>query len=271
MKISLVIRTLNEEDNIGKCLSAVLLQSRLPDEVLVVDNCSNDRTIEIVKEFEDKFTLRIFSNPDINYTSGLNLGAENARYEAVGFLSADCYPEPEWLEQLVAVMEKNKAAVVMGREEVRGDKDIHYVLRHTRPHSEKDQIITFFENSNIIYEKEILKKMLPFSGIGSKKGGEDTLLSIQYAENNYKAMRAGQAVVTHDVYSSMDDFKSRTIQQGERLSEFFHHDFRYPRTYLNPFYWSLVEFFSFFCYWDRRFLKISYLRLRYIFLGMMKK
>lgn len=270
MKVSLVIRTLNEEKNIGKCLAGVFAQTKKPDEILIIDNCSSDRTMEIVREFQNKLLITVYCNPDVNYTSGLNLGAETANHEIVGFLSADCYPEPEWLENLIKTMKESKAAVVIGREEARGSDDIHYVLQRTRSHSRQDKSVTFFENSNIIYKKEILKKLLPFAGIGRKKGGEDTLLSIRYAEEGYRAMRSGRAVVKHNVYDSMQDFRSRTIQQGERLGEFLSFNFRYPRTYLNPFYWSLVEFLYFFRYIDKRFLKIAWLRLRYTLQGIFK-
>ena len=271
MKISLVVRTLNEEKNISRCLSAVLKQTRLPDEILIVDNYSCDKTLEIVKKFQNKLQIIIFCNTRVSYVSGLNLGVKMAKYKTLGFLSADCFPQSRWLENLIKTMNKHKAVAVVGSERARGNKDIHYVLQRTRLYPRQDKIITFFENSNIIYKKEVLKTLLPFVGIGVKKGGEDTLLSIRYAKEGHKVMRSGQAIVEHNVYDSMDDFKSRTIQQGERLNEFFHYGFCYPRTYLNPFYWALIEFLSFFRYFDKRFLKISFLRLKYVLQGMLKK
>jgi glycosyltransferase involved in cell wall biosynthesis len=271
MKISLVIRTLNEEKNIGKCLTAVLSQTKLPDEILLVDNNSTDKTVALASEFQDRLNLKIINNLDPGYVSGLNVGVKEAQYDIIGFLSADCYPKKDWLEKLATTIETKNVAVVMGREEVCGDSDIHYVLQKTRNHSKRNKNITFFENSNIIYKKEILKKLLPFTGVGIKKGGEDTLLSIRYTEEGYHAMRSGGAVVMHSIYDSMSDFEFRTKQQGARLGEFFHHGWRYPRTYLNPFYWSIVEFLAYFRYFDTRFLRIAFLRLKYTLSGMMQE
>ncbi len=271
MKISLVIRTLNEEKHIDKCLTAVLSQTRLPDEVLLIDNNSHDKTVEIAKKYQDKLNLKIYNNPNNGYVSGLNMGADKSRYEVIGFLSADCYPQISWLDNLLKVMKEKNSAVVMGSEDIQGDTDIHFVLQATRKKVKKDKKIIFFENSNIIYKKEILQKLLPFIGIGEKNGGEDTLLSLRCHRKGYLAMKASQAIVMHSVYDNMADFASRTRQQGARLGDFFYYGWRYPRVYLNPFYWSIVEFLAYFKYFDKRFLKISFWRLRYILQGMVAK
>jgi glycosyltransferase involved in cell wall biosynthesis len=50
--ITVVIPTYNEEDYIKPCLDAVFAQTVLPDEVIVVDNNSTDKTVEIVSKFQ---------------------------------------------------------------------------------------------------------------------------------------------------------------------------------------------------------------------------
>jgi len=51
MKISVVINTLNEEKNIKRCLESV---HELADEIVICDDGSTDKTVEIAKEFTDK-------------------------------------------------------------------------------------------------------------------------------------------------------------------------------------------------------------------------
>ena len=50
-KISVVISAYNEEKNIKECLESV---KDLADEIIVVDNSSNDKTEEIAKQFTKK-------------------------------------------------------------------------------------------------------------------------------------------------------------------------------------------------------------------------
>lgn len=71
MKLSVVIATFNEEENIEKCLEAV---KDIADEVIVVDGGSTDKTVEIVKKFQAKITIT--DNPaifHINKQKGLDL------------------------------------------------------------------------------------------------------------------------------------------------------------------------------------------------------
>ena len=51
IEASILIRTKNEEQWIPHCLEAVLSQTDVKTEVVVLDNNSTDRTIEIVKNF----------------------------------------------------------------------------------------------------------------------------------------------------------------------------------------------------------------------------
>ena len=49
MTISVVITACNEEALLGQCLTALALQTRLPDEIIVVDNSSSDSTAAIAR------------------------------------------------------------------------------------------------------------------------------------------------------------------------------------------------------------------------------
>ncbi len=53
-KISITVRTFNEEQNLRECLESV----RWADEIIVVDSCSTDSTASIAREFTDKVILR---------------------------------------------------------------------------------------------------------------------------------------------------------------------------------------------------------------------
>ena len=51
MKLSVVLATRNEEANIGECLNSV---KGIADEIIVVDEISSDKTVEIAKKFKAK-------------------------------------------------------------------------------------------------------------------------------------------------------------------------------------------------------------------------
>lgn len=56
VKLSVVLATRNEEENIGRCLQSI---EDIADEIIIVDEYSNDKTVEIAKEYGAK----VFSEP----------------------------------------------------------------------------------------------------------------------------------------------------------------------------------------------------------------
>lgn len=89
--ISIVILTKNEEKNILDCLETVLWA----DEIIIVDDSSEDRTIEIAKTASHK-NLHVLSH-DLNedFASQRNYGLAHAKNEWVMFVDADERVSPE--------------------------------------------------------------------------------------------------------------------------------------------------------------------------------
>lgn len=68
-KISVVIITLNEENNIKDCLESV----KWADEIMVVDSESSDETVKIAKEYTDKVFINKWSGYSAQKTYALSL------------------------------------------------------------------------------------------------------------------------------------------------------------------------------------------------------
>jgi glycosyltransferase involved in cell wall biosynthesis len=84
--VSIVVTTKNEERNIANCLKSVKNQ-KYPEEsreIIVVDNRSSDRTIEIANEFTD----RVYTKGPLR-SAQLNLGVQKAKGKYILYLDAD--------------------------------------------------------------------------------------------------------------------------------------------------------------------------------------
>ena len=57
LKISVVISTYNGEQYIEEQMTSILRQSRKADEVLILDDCSNDNTTMIINNFINENSL----------------------------------------------------------------------------------------------------------------------------------------------------------------------------------------------------------------------
>src|ERR1051326_6769675 len=127
--VSIIIPALNEERMIGGCLES-LAELDLPPqqakgglagcpgiarvrfEVIVVDNGSTDRTLEIAKSFQDRLNLKILEKAGVRISALRNLGAHEAQGSIVAFLDADCLAPKSWLEHMVGLAPGEGAGVL---------------------------------------------------------------------------------------------------------------------------------------------------------------
>ena len=105
--VSVIICARNEADNLRKNLPSVLEQKHEEFEVIVVNDCSNDETDEVLEELTRKYehlkVTRIV--PDVKFTHGkklaVTLGIKASKYEWLVFTDADCYAETDqWLNRI---------------------------------------------------------------------------------------------------------------------------------------------------------------------------
>jgi glycosyltransferase involved in cell wall biosynthesis len=90
-KISVLIRSYNESKWIGMCLENIMEQTVKPFEVLLIDNKSNDGTIELAKNTYKNIRIYKYNK---NYTPGgmLNFGIEKTKSNYILIISAHCIP-----------------------------------------------------------------------------------------------------------------------------------------------------------------------------------
>ena len=104
-RASVIIVTYNHEDYIKDCLSSVLIND--PFEVIVVDNCSIDKTVEIIKEKFPEVKL-IKNQKNLGYSGGNNLGVKHAKGKYVVILNPDTRVDENWLEELLKPLRDHK-------------------------------------------------------------------------------------------------------------------------------------------------------------------
>jgi glycosyltransferase involved in cell wall biosynthesis len=109
-RVSVVVCAYNAERTMLPCLAS-LEQLNYPDyEVIVVNDGSKDRTLEIAEGFP---YCRIISQENKGLSVARNVGAEAATGEIVAYTDSDCVADPDWLNYLVGTMEE-KGLVACG-------------------------------------------------------------------------------------------------------------------------------------------------------------
>ena len=91
MSLSVIIPNYNNEKFISKCLDSVLSQTLVPDEIIVVDDCSKDNSVAIIKEYEEKYSniKGIYLQKNGGVSHARNTGVLSATSEYVTTLDAD--------------------------------------------------------------------------------------------------------------------------------------------------------------------------------------
>ena len=110
MSVTIVIPTLNSCNTLEKCIKSIKSQSLKPDELIIVDGGSADKTINICKKYNVVF---------FKCTKGLaaqsNLGIVKSKGEFIAFLDSDCIAEKYWLETLYNSIKSKNIIAVGGR------------------------------------------------------------------------------------------------------------------------------------------------------------
>lgn len=101
IKLSVIIITFNEENNIGLCLDSVL---EIADEILVVDSQSTDRT----KEICISKGARVMQHPFNNFVEQKNFATQHAKYDHVFSIDADEYVSEELKNSILEIKQNWK-------------------------------------------------------------------------------------------------------------------------------------------------------------------
>jgi glycosyltransferase involved in cell wall biosynthesis len=96
MRISVVIPSLNDAEMLAECLRALAAQSRVPDEIVVVDNGSTDNTAEVARAGG----ARVVTETLRGTMPATSAGLDTATGDVIGRLDADSVPPTDWVERI---------------------------------------------------------------------------------------------------------------------------------------------------------------------------
>jgi glycosyltransferase involved in cell wall biosynthesis len=116
--VSIVTPAYNEEKRIAQCIESVLGQSYSYWDYLIVNNCSTDSTLEIVRKYAGYDSrIRVITNTAhlpavVNFNHCLRHISAQSKYSKILF--ADDRLFPECLERMVALAESNPSVGIVG-------------------------------------------------------------------------------------------------------------------------------------------------------------
>ena len=89
---SVVVPMYNSEKTIGNAIESVVNQSRsdLIDEIIIIDDGSNDNSVDVVREYASKYkSIKLFLKKNGGASSARNMGIEKAKNNMIALLDSD--------------------------------------------------------------------------------------------------------------------------------------------------------------------------------------
>jgi succinoglycan biosynthesis protein ExoA len=114
-RVSVIATLLNERACVAPLLESLLLQSRQPDEIIIVDGGSTDGTIEALRSIEKAHSeIHVFVVPGANISQGRNYAIGKTTSPLIAATDGGCRQEPRWLEELVRPFSEETQIMAVG-------------------------------------------------------------------------------------------------------------------------------------------------------------
>lgn len=111
LTLSIVIPVYNEEHHLKACLEAIAKQTDMPDGVIVVDNNSTDRSVEIANSFP---FVRLLREHQQGVVFARDKGFNAVKSDIIGRIDADTVLSPEWVATVKRLLADEAYAAVNG-------------------------------------------------------------------------------------------------------------------------------------------------------------
>ena len=200
MTISVIVCAHNEARYLPACLHSVLAQSRLPDELLVINNASTDETSLVASQIPH---VRVVDEPRKGLVVARETGRRHASGDLLIYLDADCRAPLTWLERIERRFDRDAALIALsgpyryydwdwtGRALIRAydftlAPATQLLVKHLL------RVGTIFYGGNFAVRKEALERI----------GGFDTSIEFHGEDTNVgrRLFAIGKVGLFHDCY-----------------------------------------------------------------------
>jgi rhamnosyltransferase len=208
MTLSIVIRTFNEQQHIGRLLFGITQQTIPDPEVILVDSGSTDDTVAVASHYP--VNIVNISPADFTFGRSLNTGIAASSGDIIVIISAHCYPVyPDWLEQLIKPFNDANIGLTYGRQKA-GETNYyseHQFFRKYFPeNSVSQQSHPYSHNANAAIRRDLWVQQ-PYEE--NLTGLEDLAWSSWMMSEGFSIAYVAEAVVVHSHQETFSQVHNR--------------------------------------------------------------
>lgn len=154
--ISVIVSVYNSQDYIGECLESVINQTYKNLEIICVEDCGSDNSIEIIQKYiqNDNRIRLIRHKKNLGCGGARNTGINNANGKYIYFIDGDDFIENNYIENLVNTIEKYNTDIVCNSK----------MLKYYKNNESKNCFIKkeddFILNTVVDFNENIVKKIM---------------------------------------------------------------------------------------------------------------
>ena len=199
IKYSVIVPAYNAMNTLEACLKSLNQQSTNNEEyeVIIVDDCSTDRTSDIAKQFP----IRYFRQQNQGPATARNKGAQEAKGEIILFTDSDCMPQNNWIEEMVKPFDDPKVMAVKGvyktNQKALTARFAQIEFEERFEMLKKVESIDMVDTYSAGYRKSIFLSLGGFDPSFPVANNEDTELSYKMSQAGHKMVFNPNAIVYH--------------------------------------------------------------------------
>ncbi len=113
-KVTVLLSVFNDQKYIGEAIESILSQTYKNFELLIIDDCSKDGTVEVINKFKDPRIRLVANEENIDISKSLNKGLSLARGKYIARHDSDDLSSAQRLQRQVEFLDKNRDYAAVG-------------------------------------------------------------------------------------------------------------------------------------------------------------
>lgn len=223
MFVSVVIAAYNAEPFLCDLMESTLGQTHEDFEVVIVDDGSTDRTLELLREYEKRDDrVRVISQENQGASIARNRGIEAARADWIALMDADDTMEPNRLERQIAFIEEHPELHLAATMVIHIDADGREIGRSVPVLTRHEEVEAAKQRGDIIgfHQNTVLMRRDVFQAVGGYRHefwpGEDMDLWARIVYSGYRVLVQPEYLVRYRVHGSSASVQTREYRENVR-------------------------------------------------------